>query len=290
VRDGGVDLLLDWNRRLAVIDPTARAAVMSVGAALLNLRVAVRDHGRTPVLRLRPTYDRAGVLARITLGVPVGRSETARRLARAIPRRRTNRRPFTGVPIPMEVRAELIAAAAAEDAVLAFLDPASTGTVLGLVRAAENRWRHDPRYWAELDRWTRGLADRRDGVPAVAFGPRPEDDSIPLRDFGLSATSGHRRTELFEVAPTVAVLYTVGDGVRQWLRAGQALQRVLLTATVRSVAASLMTQPLELSDLRPRLVDGGWHPQAILRLGYGPQAAASPRRPLSDVLSLEARA
>ena len=285
-RDGGVDLQLDRNRRLDVIDPTGRAAVMSVGAALLNLRVAVRDHGRTPVLRLRPTYDRAGVLARVAIGVPVGHSETARQLARAIPRRHTNRRPFTDVPIPVEVRAELVAAAAAEDATLSFLDASSTSTVLALVRTAENRWRHDPRYWAELDRWTRGLADRRDGVPAAAFGPRPEHDSIPLRDFGLSTASRNRRTEPFEARPTVAVLYTVGDGVRQWLRAGQALQRVMLTATVRGVATSPMTQPLELADLRSLLVDGGvWYPQVILRLGYGPQAAASPRRPLSDVLS-----
>ena len=289
LRDGGVDLLLDRNRRLDVIDPAGRAAVMSVGAALLNLRVAILDHGRTPVLRLRPTYDRAGVLARVAVGLPVGHSQTVRQLARAIPHRRTNRRPYTDVPIPVEVRAELIAAAAAENATLSFLDASSTGAVLTLVRTAEHRWRNDPRYWAELDRWTRSAPDRRDGIPAAAFGPRPEQESIPVRDFSLSTTSRNRRTEPFEARPTVAVLYTVGDGVRQWLNAGQALQRVMLTATVRGVATSPMTQPLELADLRSLLVGGGvWYPQVILRLGYGPQAAASGRRPLSDVLSMEA--
>lgn len=45
-----------------------------------------------------------------------------------------------------------------------------------------------------------------------------------------------------------ATLFTRGDGLRNWLRAGQALQRVLLTATAHGVAASMFSQPL---DLRP---------------------------------------
>jgi hypothetical protein len=56
-----------------------------------------------------------------------------------------------------------------------------------------------------------------------------------------------------------------------WLRAGQALQRVLLTATFRGIAASPLTQPLETRDAwlvrdpRSERED----PQMILRIGYG---------------------
>jgi hypothetical protein len=108
---------------------------------------------------------------------------------------------------------------------------------------------------------------------------------LPLRDFGLVVPVRGRRTEPFEREPVVAVLYTVGDGPRQWLRAGQALQRVLLTATVRGVAQSMMTQPLEEPRLRSLLVQRGVrYPQAIIRFGYGPPAVGSARRPLSDVL------
>lgn len=45
------------------------------------------------------------------------------------------------------------------------------------------------------------------------------------------------------------MLFTDRDDPADWLRAGQALQRALLTATSLGVSASFLTQPLELADL-----------------------------------------
>ncbi len=111
-------------------------------------------------------------------------------------------------------------------------------------------------------------------------------ESIPLRDFGLVQLARHRATERFEPEPTLAVLYSAGDDPAQWLRAGQALERTWLTATVRGLATTLMTQPLEIPDLRALFDDPGraLAAQAILRFGYGPPATPSPRRPLSSFL------
>jgi hypothetical protein len=75
-----------------------------------------------------------------------------------------------------------------------------------------------------------------------------------------------------------------------WLRAGQALQRVLLTATQHGIAASPLTQPLETGDawqVRDP-VSGRGTPQLILRIGYGLPAPATPRRPVRDVLDTPA--
>jgi nitroreductase len=77
------------------------------------------------------------------------------------------------------------------------------------------------------------------------------------------------------------------DWLRTWLRAGQALQRVLLTATARGIAASPLTQPLETADAwlvrDPR--SGHEQPQMILRIGYGLPIPPTPRRPVSQVLN-----
>ena len=90
----------------------------------------------------------------------------------------------------------------------------------------------------------------------------------------------------FEEAPRLAVLATAGATRKDWLHAGQALQRVLLTATLWGIAAAPLTQPLETTDAwlvrDPRT--GVEQPQMILRLGYGLPVPASPRRPVSDVL------
>src|SRR5690349_7317010 len=57
--------------------------------------------------------------------------------------------------------------------------------------------------------------------------------------------------------PQPAVLATARDDPADWLRAGQALQRVLLTGTVSGLAASFLYQPIELHDIRQST---GWWP------------------------------
>jgi hypothetical protein len=90
----------------------------------------------------------------------------------------------------------------------------------------------------------------------------------------------------FEDSPQLAVLSTMGNAPVDWLRAGQALQRVLLTATCHGIAASPLTQPLETAEswLVRDPHTGAESPQMILRLGYGLPVSATPRRPVSEVL------
>jgi hypothetical protein len=54
ISDGGIDVLADWSRRLDVIDPTGRELLISVGAAIFNLRLAMHHRGRVPIVRLSP--------------------------------------------------------------------------------------------------------------------------------------------------------------------------------------------------------------------------------------------
>lgn len=286
LRDGGIEVLADRARHLAFVDPQAREMTISVGAAVLNLRVAILAHGRVPALDLMPSADDPDLLARVVPEPKVANHETARLLAHAIPHRRTNRRPFEDIPVPPEVLEELAAAARVEHADLMVVDPLLRDAVFSIVRAAEDQRRTDPAYWAELDRWTRPIPGRRDGIPREAFGPWSVLESVPIRDFGLLQPPRRRRAVPFEHEPTLAVLYTAGDGPHEWLRAGQALERALLTATVRGLATTLMTQPIEIPQLRTLLANGatGRTAQAIIRIGYGPPTPPTPRRPLADVL------
>jgi hypothetical protein len=70
------------------------------------------------------------------------------------------------------------------------------------------------------------------------------------------------------------VLETKTDAPSDWLRAGQALERLLLTATCYGVETSFLTQQLELEDRKvvfPRLTQQ-WRPwpepaQMVIRVG-----------------------
>lgn len=286
LRRDGIEVFADRRRLLGVVDPDGRELLISVGAAVLNVRVAMLGCGRLPILRVFPEADQPDLVARVTPGPAAAPDPTVRALAAAIARRHTNRRPFRDLPLPDSVIAELAAAAAAEGAVLAIADPAGRDAIVALTRAADEWQRAEAAYRAELAAWTVPPMGRRDGVPAQAFGPRSGPDDLPLRDFGLAQPELHRRYADFEPHPALVVLSTDGDGPPAWVRAGQALQRVLLTATVRGVAASPMTQALEEPEIRQLISDRARnrHAQVILRLGYGCMTGASPRRQLPEVL------
>jgi nitroreductase len=286
VHHGGIDVLADRSRQLTFVDPGGRELLMSVGAAILNLRVAVLGHGRVPILRILPDPREPDLVARVTLGPVTVPDPTVGALLSAIPRRHTNRRPFTAASVPGPVMDELVVAAAAEGGALAIADPIGRDAILGLAATAEEWQRAEAGYRDELRAWTAPPYGRPDGVPAHAFGPHDRYRALPLRDFGLTQPQPHRNDATFEAHPTVLVLRTAADGQRDWVRAGQAMQRVLLTATIRGVATTPMTQALEVPEIRRLLTDPARrrYPQLILRVGYGRPTTASPRRPLADVL------
>jgi nitroreductase len=207
-------------------------------------------------------------------------------LAWAIPRRRTSRGPFKDIPVPAGVRADLVAAAQAEGAVLQFAVPGVRDALLSLVRTAERYLVDTPAYHEELAQWSGERPGRADGIPASAVGKRSARGAVPVRDLSLALPGVVRPMARFEHDPAIAVLYG-GDTPPEWVRAGEALQRVLLTATARGVDTGLMTQPLEVPQLRGLIADRdtGRAAHAIIRFGYARlPAAPSPRRPVADVL------
>jgi hypothetical protein len=286
-----IHVLIDRRRQLPVLDKSGRAMHLSVGAALFNLRVAILDSGWFPRVRLLPDPNRLDLAATVTVREPAPEIPGARLLAREIPHRRSSRRPFIPGAVPASAAAALITASAAEGGTLLLPGKALRHEILHLVRVADLIQTSDARYRAELAAWTARKHSRTDGIPRAAFGPKPNSTVLPLRDFGL-VHGHHRKTAWFEPKPTLAVLYTRGDEPLDWLRAGMALQRTLLTATAKGLATSLLTQPIEIPAIRERLARppfAAWYephaPQAVLRLGYASRSPATPRRPVAAVLA-----
>jgi hypothetical protein len=253
---------------------------------VFNLRVALRARGwRTEAtIGARTGTDLA---AQVAVSGQVDITPAAQALAGAIPRRHTNRRPFSEMPVPDDILADLIRAAAAEGAELVVAEGALRDGVISLTRTADKRLRRDAGYRSELMTWTTpGGIGRRDGVPRQAFGPRPKDGVLPLRDLTLGIGTPVTSVE-FEPEPTIVLLFSSGDQPADWLRVGSALQRMWLTATVRGLAATPLTQVTEIPALREFLVDSAterWV-QSVLRIGYPTsETAATPRRPLADVI------
>ncbi|WNM32124.1 nitroreductase [Streptomyces sp. Li-HN-5-11] len=292
LRDAGVlRLYADPGRALLRTDPVNRGLHMGCGAALLNLRVAAAAAGLAPVVRLLPEPALAEFLAEVRLCGPGPPDRALARLHPAIHRRHSSRLPFRDEAVPAAARQRLCDAARAEGAQLVFPGAWHVRSILELVRDAEVREALDTGVRAETTQWTRtepsGTAGAVDGIPGEAFGPRQRGTSAPVRDFSVGRPMPGRGSEPFEKAPNIALLGTARDEPVEWLRAGQALERVLLRATTEGLVASVTSQPLEWPETRWAVrdpVSAMAHVQMVLRLGYGPEGPASPRRPVTELL------
>ncbi len=287
--DNVIDVLADQERGLSHLDPQGRELLMSCGAAVLNLRLTLAALRHASTTRVMPDPSAPSWVAEVRVGGRHDPTTNEMRLHAAIPERRTSREPFSDVRVTDSVVAELQAAAVAEGARLELPPEWHQASLAGLVHDADRRQRAEPALAGDIQGWTGEGAPSGAGIPVANLGPAPADPSSLVRDFALREHVPGRPSAEFPSDGLMLVLLTDGDGAADRVRAGQALERVWLEATASQVSVSLLTQPVEIPELRPWLRDPGsaWgSPQALLRVGFGAQPPESPRRPVSEVLEV----
>ncbi|MFF1819307.1 Acg family FMN-binding oxidoreductase [Kribbella sp. NPDC058245] len=280
-----VEVHRDRNRELPAEDPKRRMLFVSLGAAIFNLRVGAAVRGYGARVRYLVDQGRPDLVALVELGEPERDGLAA--LSPYLTLRRTNRQPFTDERIPDQARVELELAARLESAQLQWLDRPSRRWWLHMATKDAVAVDGDSRRRTEERRRWVGGERSVDGVPSSALGPRNAGAGTVVRDMAASAPDSLRSTAVFEAEPQLAVLATRFDGPIEWLRAGQAMERVLLEATRHGLATSLLNQVIEHAELRWQINDplGPWQrPQGVFRFGYGPPVPPTPRRPIADVV------
>lgn len=280
-------------RSMPVGDPDNRGLHLGCGAALFNLRVAASHRGLTARPELLPHPSDSWHLADVVLQETGSPESELSALYPAVRQRHTSRFPFSDEEIPTAILDGLCAAALLEDCLLTVPGAWHTDTVMELVHDSELFESASTSMREEIATWTRtgrpGEGPSTEGIPSDAFGPKQFGVSAPTRDFDTPHNMPNRAEAAFEKRPQIALLGTAKDRPVDWLRAGQALQRVLLQATLDGLATSLMSQPLEWPELRsfardPSSATGFVH--MLLRLGYGQPGAATPRRPVDEAFTI----
>jgi len=237
--------------------PLVREFTISCGAALFNLRMAIRVgawHDAEIRLMPDPVGDPA-LLASVKVLTSWTRPPTAteQELYEAIKLPQQFQPPVTGRLVPRAVlsalESELEYAAFAEGVSLRLLGRYRARQWLSTWARAKRALVADPKDWPpqERDRYRRA----RDSIsrftgPAWPWGLHPGI----WPGWGLGPVGRDRRARWFGVRTRLLALSTTGDGTLDWLRAGQALQQALLTATLHGWAAFFLNEPLELDDLR----------------------------------------
>ncbi|MEV4377376.1 hypothetical protein [Streptosporangium sp. NPDC049644] len=287
-----IALRADSERKLRLGDPEGREMLISCGAALMNVRLALRVLGCEPQVRVLPDPDRPALLATVRMGATAAPDEHTRLLHAEIERRRTHRAGFAEVPVADRLIEAFACQANAEGARLTPVrSEAAVRVLAALTCAAEDVQSQDRLLTLEMIRWAQPPGSpRKDGVPARAYPrePRRTHPHFAQRDYAHGHPWGDDADQFHSTfTGTVAVLTTPGDSREDWISAGQALQRVLLHASAYDVSAAFHTQALEMFHLREFLRQellSGEHPQMIMRLGFTSDESEGIRRPVTDVL------
>jgi hypothetical protein len=296
VAAGQLELLADTDRMLRAVDPDGRELMMSCGAALAGLRLGLRKLGLVPAVTVLPDPLQPWLVAQVWPDGYASATAAELELITAVPHRHTHRGPFVPGVVPPRLLGAMHDDAATEGCTLTLIETGGQlSTLSELTLAAAGEQQASAEIGAELRQWIRPTGSlARDGIPARArvgeFGsPWPASAGtaatwLPPRDFGRPGVEEQDR-----MPPGVtAVLTTAGNAPADWVRAGQALNRMLLRAATRWIFARLQSQPLESAyyahEVRTRLgLDG--YPQMVLQLGRSNVSSATPRRPQAELMA-----
>lgn len=287
----GLQLFLDPDRLVAT-DRSGREALLSCGAALDHLRVAMAAAGWAAHVDRFPNPSDPNHLAAIDFSPIPYVTDGHRARAAAIRRRRTDRLPFGPPPNWDSVEVLLRNAVDESVAILDVVGDAARPRLAEASQLTESLRMYDSDYHAELAWWTSWLAVS-DGIPHSSLVSAAEGDRVDIgRNFPVTHDRAERRMSVPEDRSKVLVLSAHDDTRKDTLGCGEALSQVLLEATLAGLATCTLTHLTELRasrDIISALVDRDL-PQLLIRVGTAPSIddapPPTPRRRLDDVFEM----
>ena len=294
IESTGISVFADHSRRLPVVDPEDRELIMSIGAAIMNLRVAARHFGFEETVHYpRKNGDTPLVFVQLTNARKGTGGTSQERDFRSIPNRHTNRNPFLAARVPRSVISEIYTMQQGlESSLYISTDGTLNSEIARLIGIADRKQHADPQFRKELAEWIRLNGTRKmDGIPGAAFGMGPAAAALApwaTKALNISRVLSAKDINLCIEAPCL-IIVTAEDTVSGWLEAGQLLERVLLKCTTEGLQTSYFNMAIEVPALRVELKSlikcSDW-PQLLLRVGYCLLTpGVTPRRTVEEVLA-----
>jgi nitroreductase len=329
LNDNTIELYADRSRALPVVDPRGRELTISCGAALGYLQITIRHFGYKYKTEVLSSYEEKKkdehLLARIIVYDYSGSDDDTaniqennievnslqvddnNRLFEAITTRRTNRFRFEDRNIPDILLAGFyyivdkypqyqkqqkhqensiwLHIADEDDEKNALAELIVQGDRIQL---SDKRFRRELVSCIHLNRSRR----RRSDIPRYASGISNFMSMISpfiIKTFNINKKQAEKDRELAATSPVLAVLGSHSDEPLDWINTGMALANILLLASSENVCCSFLNQPIQISQLRPKLLDAisknKGFPQVLLRMGYSSERIRpSPRRNVEEVL------
>jgi hypothetical protein len=286
----GVQVMADFSRRLPVTDPRDRELWMSIGTAIANLRIAAAHFGFETAVLYTSTPKEPNRVALVTFRETCATDDGLRKLFPAIKQRHTNRAAFDREPVEPEALKRICDLVERFPKTLRLILPRNKGRIADLVETADEEQMRTGEYRAELADWIRGDDDSADGMPADALGfvnAFAGAAEWVLRHVDVGSMQAARDRELIDSAAALIVI-AAEDDRESLVRAGEILERLLLTLTGEGLHYSFLNGPIELPTIRSQvaaIAAAERPPQLLLRIGRaGKESQPTARRPIDAVV------
>ncbi|MDT5224962.1 MAG: hypothetical protein QOG19_2369 [Mycobacterium sp.] len=286
-----VDLFLDPDRIVSGTDSSGREAIISCGAVLDHFRVAMAAVGWECKVDQFPNPNNLDHLASIDFAQMRNVAEARRDRAKAILRRRTDRRPFRVPEDWTSIGAVLRNSYDNDLAALEVLAEDLRPRLSEVSRLADSLRRYDDRYHDEMSWWTEPSRES-EGIPQSALVSESNAHRVEVNRRFPARWFHERKSVGAPDRAKILVLSTREDTRRDAFNCGQVLSAVLLECTMAGLATCPVTHTTETQASREILRDlttTAEVPQVLIRVGTEPAGevpATTPRRPLREVLEI----
>lgn len=288
--EGGVEVFADYSRRLIFTDPDDRELMLSIGAAIGNLRVAAAWFGFETTVMYERRPEQSLPVAFIAIRETCAADEELRSLFPAIRKRHTNRKPFTSDPIEADAVAGICDILDKYPQTLRMLRSQDRTWIGNLIEEGERQLMARPAIRAELADWLRSPdGNQCDGICSDSLsvhGPFVATEWV-IRNMDIGEAQARRDREQLANAAALIVVAAPDDRV-SLIQAGEILERLLLTVTRQGLQYSFLNQAVAVPELRKKLQDltlNARPPQLLVCIGSARETTRpAPRRPIEAVV------
>ncbi len=287
-----LQLWADPCRLMPATDRTGRELILSCGAVLDHLRVAMAAAGWDSTTERLPDPGERDHLATLEFRLLDAVTEAHRQRAAAIRQRRTDRLPFAPPADWPALHSTLRRAVTPYDVLLDVVPDDQRPRLAEESALTESLRRYDTSYVSELRWWTSPLEPDATHVPDSAMVSSSEAARVDIAREFPPAGGGRRRAAIDHDRSKIVVLSTRDDDARlDVLRCGEALSSVLLECTLAGMATCTLTHMTEMAvsrDVIARITGTAGQPQLLIRIGRspakGPHVERTARRLVTEIL------
>lgn len=284
-----IQVLPEFERALPASDTNHRQIFISLGCALENVLVAADYYN----LDATTAYDDSRLIVTFQKRIS-NKPQEKSHLIFSIPTRHTNRFPYAN-RMPEQLFLDRIRSMASLDLrVYLVSDTHIKSEIADVILNASVAAMSEKGFRQELSRYVKSNITRSSlGMPGFTIGlPTPPSILAPFMVKHLNMAKLNRKKDealLKKHTPVFAIVFTKNDDEENWLRAGQAYERIALEAEKRGINTAPLAAAIQIGEFYKdlqKILATPYRPQVFFRMGYADKKARhSPRLIPQEVMN-----